>query len=278
MTSSDHEKIDLESHIPFYLQLKRSLQEKIDSGVWMPNDMLPSESKLCKLYGISRTVVRQALREMEYEGQVYRRKGKGTFVAEPKIRESLAQRLTGFHQDMAEQGLATRDEVLFLGLVPADAKVTRYLKLPEGRNVIKLRRLRFVEGEPIALVTTYLPDDLCPRVLEEDFRSQSLYSFLERECGLVLSHGRRMIEAVVANEEEARLMHVKKGAPMVLLDSVSFVEDGTPVEYYHAVHRGDRTRFEIELVRYRQMEDLDGALAQRGEDLPPSIEVREPKI
>ncbi|MCD4674298.1 MAG: GntR family transcriptional regulator [Anaerolineaceae bacterium] len=277
MVEALNERIDFEGHIPFYLQLKGFLQQRIDAGIWQPNDMLPSEAKLCKAYGISRTVVRQALREMEYEGQVYRRKGKGTFVAEPKIRESLAQRLTGFHQDMADQGLSTSDQVLFLGVVPADSKVANYLKLTVGEGVVKLRRLRHVEGEPIALVTAYLPEGLCGKVVEGDFRAQSLYTFLEREYGLVSAHGKRMIEAVVANEEEARLMQVKKGAPMVLLNSISYLEDGTPVEYYHAVHRGDRTRFEIELVRYRQPENLDGVLAKRTEKMPPSIEVRSKK-
>lgn len=269
------EKIDFEGHIPYYLQLKGFLQSRIDEDIWQPNEMLPSELQLCHAYGISRTVVRQALREMEYEGQIYRRKGKGTFVAEPKILESLAQRLTGFHQDMAEQGLLTSDEVLCLDVVPANSKVAGFLNLATGVKVIKMRRLRHVEGTPIALVTTYLPIHLCEKVIEGDFRDQSLYTFLERECGLVIDHGRRMIEAVVANEEEARLMQVKKGAPMVLLDSISYLEDGTPVEYYHAVHRGDRTRFEIELVRYREADSLDGALAKRGEQMPPSIEVRQ---
>jgi DNA-binding GntR family transcriptional regulator len=270
-----NEKIDFDGHVPFYLQLKGFLQRRIDEGIWQPNEMLASESQLCKAYGISRTVVRQALREMEYEGQIYRRKGKGTFVAEPKIRESLAQRLTGFHQDMAEQGLTTSDEVLCLDIVPANSKVAGFLNMDAGVEVIKMRRLRHVEGMPIALVTTYLPKHLCEKVIEGDFRDQSLYTFLERECGLVIDHGRRMIEAVVANEEEANLMQVKKGAPMVLLDSVSYLEDGTPVEYYHAVHRGDRTRFEIELVRYRAKEDLDDKMAKRSGQMPPSIEVKE---
>ncbi|MDX9864072.1 MAG: GntR family transcriptional regulator [Anaerolineaceae bacterium] len=270
-----NEKIDFDGHTPFYLQLKGFLQRRIDEGVWTPNEMLPSESQLCAAYDISRTVVRQALREMEYEGQIYRRKGKGTFVAEPKILESLAQRLTGFHQDMAEQGLSIGDDVLFLGVVPADGKVAGFLKLDPGVDVIKLRRLRHVEGAPIALVTTYLPASLCGKVLEADFRNQSLYVFLERECGLVIDHGRRMIEAVAANEEEAGLMQVRRGAPMVLLDSISYLEDGLPVEYYHAVHRGDRTRFEIELVRYREKDNLDAALTKRGEKMPPSIAVRQ---
>lgn len=269
-----NERIDFENGIPFYLQLKDFLQQRIYEGVWPPQHMLPSEAQLCKAYGISRTVVRQALREMEYEGLIYRRRGKGSFVAEPKIYESLAERLTGFHQDMAEQGLTTSDRVLFLGMVPADRKISRLLRVEVGSGVIKLRRLRLVNEEPITLVNTYLPHPLCAKVLEGDFRARSLYDFLERQCGLVIVNGRRLIGAVAVNSEEARLMQVKKGAPMVLLDSISFLADGTPVEYYHALHRGDRTRFEVDLVRYRSGEELDGVLAERMENLPSAFDVR----
>jgi GntR family transcriptional regulator len=110
-----------------------------------------------------------------------------------------------------------------------------------------------VNGEPIVLVTTYLPYIICPGLLEADLRQQSLYKFIEAECGLFIVRGRRTIEAVPANEYEAQLLQVEKGAPLILLDSVSYLEDGTPAEYYHAVHRGDRSRFEVELVRRKDI-------------------------
>jgi GntR family transcriptional regulator len=81
-----------------------------------------------------------------------------------------------------------------------------------------------------------------------DLTDRSLYDFLE-ECGLRITRGRRFIEAVEANEEAARLLHVRRGQAMVLLNSVCYLANGTPVEYYLALHRGDRTRFEVELVR-----------------------------
>ena len=87
--------IDFDSPIPYYIQLIEMLKEKINQDELKPGDQIPSEPELCEMYGISRTVVRQALKEMEYEGLIYRRKGKGTFVAEPKISESLVQKLTG---------------------------------------------------------------------------------------------------------------------------------------------------------------------------------------
>jgi len=245
--------IDFNSNIPYYIQLIDVLKDKISSGDWQPGDQILSEPELCEVYGVSRTVVRQALREVELEGLVVRKKGKGTFVSEPKINESLAQKLTGFYHDMIERGLTPVTEVLVQRVLLAPKKVSEFLNLPPGAQVIELQRLRSVNDEPIVLVTSYLPEALCPRVAISDFSNQSLYDFLEHECGVMIAYGRRYIEAATATEFEATLLQVEPGAALLSLDSVSFLEDGTPVEYYHALHRGDRSRFEVELVRVREL-------------------------
>lgn len=262
--------IDYESHIPYYIQLLESLKEKISNGEWKPGDQFPSESELCETYGISRTVVRQALKGMELEGLIVRRKGKGTFVAKPKISESLAQKLTGFYQDMVERGHRPVTQVLHQKVEPANKKVAGYLGIEPGTSVIDIQRLRFVKEEPIVLVTSYLPYDLCSDLVHTDLTNQSLYAFLENQCGIMIAYGRRSIEAVPANEMEAYLLQVEKGAPLILLDSVSYMEDGTPIEYFHAVHRGDRSRFEVELVRIHEQGQVRKTLATEKIDLPNS--------
>lgn len=265
-----NQSIDFESNIPYYIQLIELLKAKIYSGEWQPGDQILSEPELCETYGVSRTVVRQALREIELEGLVVRRKGKGTFVSEPKIDESLAQKLTGFYHDMIERGLTPVTHVLRQAVIKAPAKVLEYLDLPADTEVIELYRLRFVNDEPIVLVISYLPYSLCPQVATADFSNQSLYEFLERECGLLISHGRRYIEAVLASKAEAELLQIEPGDPLIQLNSVSFLEDGTPIEYYEALHRGDRSRFEVELVRVRELGDIREAISPDPQDLPNS--------
>jgi GntR family transcriptional regulator len=250
-TPEIREGIDFDSPLPYYVQLIQRLKSKIDSGAWPAGSQLPGEPELCNLYGISRTVVRQALGEMEQQNLIVRRKGKGTFVAEPKVSESLAQKLTGFYSDMVERGYRVATEVLHQRVGPVGDKIAEHLQIAPGASVIDIRRLRFVNEEPIQLVTSYLPYALCPRVAEVDLTHRSLYDVLENECGLSIARGKRFLEAVGANESEARLLQIERGAPLIMLDSVSFLEDGRPVEYYHAVHRGDRSRFEVELVRER---------------------------
>ncbi|HEY42428.1 MAG TPA: GntR family transcriptional regulator [Anaerolineae bacterium] len=245
-------RVDRNSRVPYYAQIIESIQERIENGQWQAGYQLPGESELCRMFNVSRTVIRQALGELVYEGLITRVKGKGTFIAEPKIGESLVQKLTGFYHDMAERGYEQATKVLEQDVIPASPKVASYLRLREGEEVLRLTRKRSVMGEPIVLVTTYLPYKLCQGLENEDFTNQSLYEALERKFNLTIVYGKRTVEAVPANEYEAEILETEKGAPLILLDSISYIGDGTPIEYYHALHRGDRTRFEVELVRYEE--------------------------
>jgi GntR family transcriptional regulator len=242
--------IDRASPLPYYVQLKAALVESIESGRWKPGDRVPSEPELCRMFEVSRTVVRQALKDMTYQGLVVRERGRGTFVAEPKISSgSLVHSLVGFYEDMAERGQAPVTRVLEQAIEPAGSKLMAALRIESTTPVIKLVRLRFVQDEPIVLVTSYLPYDLCPELVNADLSEQSLYAFLKSAYGLSVASGRRRIEAVAASETEARLLKIDEGAPLLKLDSVSYLEDGTPLEYFHGVFRGDRSRFEVEIDR-----------------------------
>ena len=117
--------------------------------------------------------------------------------------------------------------------------------------MIDIQRLRFIHNEPIQLVTTYIPYELCPSLVKVDLTNRSLYAFLEKEYNIFPARGIRYIEAVLSNEIEAKLLDIKKGAPLLMLDSISYSDSGQPFEYYHALHRGDRSRFEVDLVRVR---------------------------
>jgi GntR family transcriptional regulator len=247
-----------------------TLRSLIDNGTWLPGTQLPGEADLCKLFTVSRTVIRQALAELDHEGLIVRKKGKGTFVAEPKIGESLVQRLTGFYEDMVERGHIPITQILRQQITPASSKVALKLDVAAGTPLIEIERLRFIENEPIVLVTTFLPFSLCPDVATSDFSSQSLYQFLEKHYGFIIARGHRTIEAVAANEYEAQHLNVEIGMPLILLKSVSYLDNGTPLEYYHARHRGDRSQFEVELVRVRAQGNVRSVLGGDSSTLPPS--------
>lgn len=244
--------INRDSHIPYYIQVKSVLLQQISSGQWQKGTQLPGEPELCRIFDVSRTVIRQALKELEIEGLVTRERGKGTFVDEPRIDQGIIQELTGFYQDMVSRGRVPVTKVLEQTLVPAEAKVALHLQLEQGDPVVKIHRLRGVDGEFIILDNTYLPYTLCPQVLEVDFSTQSLYAFLEEKLGLAITHGHRTLEAVLATDYEARRLNITAGDPLIMLDSVVYLEDGRPIEYFHALHRGGRARFEVDLIRIRR--------------------------
>jgi GntR family transcriptional regulator len=260
--------IDRTSSIPLYVQLRDALQEQIDQNSWVPGDQLPGDQELCEAYGVSRTVVRQALQELSFQGTIVRHRGRGTFVAEPKISStSLVHSLMGFHEDMVVRGLEMRNEILEKVMLPANPKTAHYLDLESLAPIVKLERLRFVEGEPIVHVTSYLPYDLCPTIMTADLTEKSLYAFLDDECDLRVTRGRRRIEAVAVNEPEARLLQVETGAPVIRMESVSYLQDGRPIEYFDALFRGDRSRFELEVARFAGSGRLGEVMGDEGEGL-----------
>ncbi|MCB9451080.1 MAG: GntR family transcriptional regulator [Anaerolineaceae bacterium] len=258
--------VDFDSPIPYYIQVKDVIRGQIRDGTWSTGDRLPSEAELCEMFSVSRTVIRQALQDLIHEGLIKRRKGKGSFVAPQKINEQLVQKLTGFYQDMVEQGLNPVTKVLQQQVIPASPTVANYLSLRPGTPVTEIVRLRSVENVPIMLVTTYVPVAYCPHLVDDDLSNQSLYTLLEDQYHLYIARGRRTIQAVAAKGQGAKLLDIPKGAPMFRLDSISYLPDGTPIEYYFAYHRGDRTQFEVELVRTREPNAFAGQLG----DLPPS--------
>ena len=248
---SKNNTIDHASPLPYYFQLKELLINEIKKGKLKLGQQIPSEFKLCEQFRVSRTVVRQAISSLVQSGYLNREKGRGTFVTKPKITKNLFQNLTGSYEDMLSRGIKLVTKVLEQTKCEADSEILEKLKLEPGEPVIKIKRLRFISSEPIALVTTYLPYKICPPLLEENLTNQSLYGVLGEKYDLRIAHGRRSLEAVSADRKTAALLEVKVGTPLMLLNSISYLEDGRPIEYFSALHRGDRSKFVVSLIRVR---------------------------
>lgn len=242
------EKLNLDSAVPYYYQLKKHIEGKIRSGEWATGQKLPSEQALCDHFGVSRTVVRQALRTLASENLIKTHKGRGSFVAAPRHAWQLMQSLAGFYEDAASSGQAVSTRVLDLRVTAASGEVAEALKLAEGERVIELRRLRLLDGEPVVVVISYIPERLCPSLIDEDFTTQPLYYVLSEKYGLAIAEGMRTIESINAPPDLAQLLEVPPGAALSLLKSIGWLADGTPLEYYIAWHRGDRSRFQVRLV------------------------------
>lgn len=243
------EKLEKDSHTPLYHQVETLLEAHINGGDWIPEDRLPTEDELCAHFDVSRTVIRRSLLNLENRGLIWRSPGKGTFVARPKVRESLIQTLRGFHEDTLAHGHTPSTRILEKDVQPAPEDIARLLDLRAGTPVVYLKRLRFVDDEPHLISETYLRLDLCPGIVNVDFASRSLYAVLEADCGVTIQRGTRVVEAIAAPPEEASLLQIEPGAPLLLLRSLMVTSEDIPFEYSIGMHRADRSRFEIELLR-----------------------------
>lgn len=202
--------VNKDSAVPLYYQIKENLKEKIESGTLEPHERLPSERDLEKKYGISRMTARQALTELESEGYVYREQGKGSYVAEPKLRQALLE-LTGFSQDMRNRHMKPGAHVLEQKLLEADEELGQELGIGPGEKVFLLQRIRLAESEPLAIENTHLRYDLCEGIDELDFSDRSLYSTLREEFDLILSRAEQSVEATLATEFNRIILTFRKG-------------------------------------------------------------------
>jgi GntR family transcriptional regulator len=230
---------------PKYWGLKRHLLELLDTMA--AGAPIPTERSLADEFDVSRTTVRQALAELTVEGRLHRVQGKGTFVAEPKVAQRL--QLSSYTEDMRAQGLRPSSRLLSIGEETAEGELAAMLGVRAGAKVIRLRRLRLADGEPMAIETTHLPSGRFRGIRKHLAEGGSLYELLTERYGVRMGHAEETIETSLASPAEAELLGADVGLPMLLLSRNSFDVDGKPVEWVHSVYRGDRYKFVTRLDR-----------------------------
>ena len=238
------------SPIPLYFQLKEIMRAKVQSGEWQPGSLIPSERELCQQYGLSRMTARQAITELVTEGVFYREQGKGTFVSRRKIRQQLEQ-LTGFTEDMSARGQRPSAKVLSAQMCPADEASAEQLRVAPGESIFCLQRLRTADGEPLAIEHSKINFRGCEGLVHDDLEQQSLYRTLEDKYGLPLAEAEQELEAGLAGEEEARLLNISVGSPVLFTRRTTYTERNQPIEYATSVYRGDKYKFFTRLTRKR---------------------------
>ena len=238
--------IDTESDIPLYHQVKEGLREAIADQALEPEDMLPSERELSKLYGVSRQTVRQAVQELVQEGLLRRIAGIGTFVAKPKVVQVFPTVL-GFSARMRQEGHATINRVLRQQEEPASPSVARRLQIPEGSPVMRLVRLRIVDNEPLMIETSFLSLRRFPDLLHDDFAIRSLYDVISARYGVTVSELDQTLEPVLMTAYEASLLDSSPGSPAMLLEVIAYEEAEQPFEFSKAIVRGDKCQYYLRM-------------------------------
>ncbi|MGC2486845.1 MAG: GNAT family N-acetyltransferase, partial [Acidimicrobiales bacterium] len=210
---------------------------------------MPTERELCTTYGVSRATVRQALGQLEIEQRIFRRQGKGTFVARPKIDQRLE--LTSHTEGMKELGISPSSKLIDVRRIPAGLDVGAQLDLSSKAEVLRIERLRLADGEPIAIEVVYLNADRFDGITAALSDNASLYQLLATNYGVELASAEETIEAVVAEGREAGLLKCQAGMPLLMLSRRTLDTSGQPTEFVRSLYRGDRYRFQTGLQRPR---------------------------
>ena len=231
---------------PKYYWLKRILRERI--GQLNAGDAIPSEFELCQTYEISRTTVRKAMSDLIQEGLVYTVQGKGAFVAPHKLLSAWVQKTGGVYADMTERGFKVTMQVLHNAIVLPEDTIRGELQLAEGETVLRLVRLRFVDGKPFDVVTNFIPSRLFPGIENEDFEHNSLYALMRGKYAAHFERGVRLVEAGACPPEEARLLKIKARSPILITHSTMYDDRGQPVEHGIVHQRSDVAQIVINVI------------------------------
>jgi GntR family transcriptional regulator len=234
---------------PLYHQLKQIVRAEIERGVYHPGDRLPTEVELMQRYGVSRITVRQALDELDAEGVIVRRHGKGTYVAEKCIEQDLV-RLTDFVEDMELASLSPSSQVLAFFHEPANPSVAQALAVTTGDEVVRVDRLRLANGRPIAYDTTWLPLRFGLLLSQDALAHETIYHILETRYNIPVEAGTFHITAVSASAEQAQLLEVTPGSGLLLIERVSYTIGNVPVYIQQRYYRPDRVSYRVTLQRH----------------------------
>lgn len=237
-------RIDRDSPIALYAQLRHLLQDDILSGRLKPGDPLPPDRELCARHHVSRITVTRALSELVQMGLVRRIQGKGSVVAQTRIRRDFSQ-VMGLTETLRRQGLSTR--AAMLALTP-DASLPKEFGLHRG-PFTRLHRLRHIGAIPAVLSTSYIAAEIVAGLTASDLETRSLYDLIERRLGRAIIRNDQAMMPTVATAEVARLLGVPRGSPHMAFRGTTYVEGGRAVEFTHSIFRGDVFEFHASVRR-----------------------------
>lgn len=235
-------ELDRSSPVPLYHQVAQAIQAAIEDGRLSPGELLENEISMATRLGISRPTARQALRELVDKGQLVRKRGAGTRVAPTRIHRPVD--LTSLYDDLSKSGKEPTTRVLEHTTVAAPAEVAAALDIPPDTEVVMMRRLRLAGGEPIAVLTNYLPVAIAPSRAE--LEADGLYDCL-RGRGVKPRIANQRIGARSASAAEARILDESPRAALLTMERTAFDESGSAVEFGQHIYRASRYSFDTTL-------------------------------
>ena len=237
MPLSTLRKLARDNRVPLYSQIIEVILEAIREGKLRPEDRLPTQEELTRHFGVSLAPVKQALSELEERGLITRRQGLGTFVRDTTpLREEriLYTRIPWFTREMKEREITPSSQILAFYTFRADEdpEAQRELQLGPSDNIVCVKRLRLGDEEPLSVQSSFLSERRLPGLAARGLQpTESLTEVLAVEYGLEIAAAQQRIIAARADEEDAELLRVSVGSPLLLVARTAYLKDGQPLEF-----------------------------------------------
>jgi len=254
--------VDPLNPIPKYLQITAWLKELIQTGRYKEGEKLPSEIELSKLCEVNRHTLRQAISTLTADGILRKEKGMGTFVSSsiPVTLKHKLERISSFRDDLSDSELIENTRTLNAGIENAPDHVADALDLGSDPKVVAIRRMRTGNDIPLIYEESYLPGKLFKDILDMDLTG-SMYKILSERFHTVLARCEQTIRAINMTGNIAKLLNLPKNSAGLYMESITYNDNGIPVEVLCSFYRGDKYIFEIELGRYLLQENHMNTLA-----------------
>lgn len=239
-------ELDRSSPVPLYYQVSRQIEAAIERGDLAAGTRLENETGLARRWGLSRPTMRRAIQELVDKGLVVRKRGIGTqVVGHGQVKRQL--QLTSLFDDLARSGQKPTTKVLSHEIATADNVIAEQLGVDVGANVLYIERLRFAEGEPLALMRNWLPVEVASTFTVEQLESGGLYA-LFRSSGVNTRIASQRIGARSADATQAKLLGVRRGAALLTAERSTYDDNGRAVEFGTHLYRSDKYSFEVMIV------------------------------
>ena len=233
--------LDKNSAIPVYYQLAKLIEKDILAGNFKPGEALPAEHDFASRFGISRMTVRRAISELNMVGMVYSEKGKGTFVAKPKL-DDVEFELDDFSDDTPGKGMYKGTKLLGAKIVRADETLAEKLIIPLKTKCLHFRLIVSVDNEPLVYENKYIIFSKQNPVLEKELKDPSLSNLANSHGQQLATTGKRVFRVSTVTEEEAILLKVSLNTPVFLVEQTIYDHGKNPIGWSKSVYRGDRYR------------------------------------
>jgi len=240
--------LDSTSFVPYYEQIAGQVRRLIKENHLKPGQTFYSEAVLARQLGISKMPVRQAFHKLRAEGLLLTKKGKTPVIGKGPLLWNFKE-LHGFSEEMRRRGLVPATKVLSLDVEYPDSETASALSISPSEQVYRVKRLRFVDQEPVAIVTSYLPKRIFSGLDKQDLERNSLYYLFENVYGRKLLRSEQMISAVNAGHEEMQLLQTTLEGALLFVKETAFDTQETALEYAISLLRGDRYTFSVVSLR-----------------------------